>query len=101
MLYRPAGAGVRPASFGSAHSAGGVPGQDSLLELLDLGELPPSHLFDHPLNGGNDRLANLYEFDARNGSAAAWEEECRLLCGIPVGRGQPLAPGTEGNDARC
>jgi len=53
------GAARAPCEFGSARSAGGVLGQDSLVELLDLGELPRSHLFDHQLNGGNDRLANL------------------------------------------
>jgi hypothetical protein len=47
---RRAGAARAPYDFESARSAGGTLDQDSLLEL---------HLFDHPLNGGNDRLANL------------------------------------------
>jgi shikimate kinase len=46
-----------------------------LLELLDLGVLPGSHLLDHQLNGRNDRLANLYELHARKSSPAGRQGE--------------------------
>jgi len=60
-------------TFGGAQLSRRLPRERRLLELLDLGELPRSHLFNEQLNGGNDRLANLYELHARK-SSSLWFE---------------------------
>jgi hypothetical protein len=61
-----------PCDSGRSRSPGRILSQRNLLQLLNLGVLPRSYLFDHELNRGNYRLANLYELHARKSSLAGF-----------------------------